>query len=244
LHPEVRQAVVRNIGQFEKKETIDLLYPLLHSKHESYFVRASIATAIGKSIKENEMSSSRDNANKEKMISQLKEIVKTSSSFRNVIATGAIDGLKELSKDKDDDTVVDIANFLIQYTSPRNEYFRRLSATFALSRFLHSKSHSNSDEKNPRLQEMNRKVFSLLLELLQDSKRKVKINACKAFAEPDAKPSTPDTSTFRTIEALIHVAEHDVDGFVRREAERCANIIKEWIKEWSEKSLTVDTLLR
>ncbi len=72
---------------------------------------------------------------KEKTISQLKDIVKTSKSFRNVIANGAIDGLKELSKDKNTDTVVDIANFLIENTNSQNEYFKRL-ATSALSKFL------------------------------------------------------------------------------------------------------------
>jgi aminopeptidase N len=244
LHPEVRQAIVRNIGQFEKKESINLLNPLLHNKDESYFVRANLATAIGKSLKEDEISSSFGNADKEKMISQLKEIVKSSNSFRNVIATGAIEGLKELSKDNNRDTVIDIANFLIKNTTSENEYFKRLAATSALSKFLRAKNYNVDNEKNAKLEEINRKVFKRLLELLQDSKRKVKINACKAFAEPDAKPSMPDASTVETIEALVRVAERDIDAFVRREAERCANIIREWIKEWSDKPLTVKTSLR
>jgi hypothetical protein len=82
------------------------------------------------------------------------------------------------------------------------------------------------------------------LKLLLDSRRKVKINACKAFADPDAKPLMPNAAIFETIQALIHVAEHDIDTFVRREAERCANIIREWINEWSSKPLTLDTKIR
>jgi aminopeptidase N len=238
LHPEIKQAIVRNIGQFEREESINLLESLLHLQNESYFLRANAATAIGKSSK-NKISSL-DNIKKEKIISLLKEIVIISKSFRNVIANGAIDGLKEFSKDKDKDIVVDIANFLIHNTNSNNEYFKRLASTSALSKFLRT-IKDNDDEK---LEEMNQKVFNHLLGLLKDKRRKVKINACKAFADNDAKPARPDTKIFEAIDALIYVAEHDLDGFIRREAERCVNIMREWIKEWSSKPPTLDIKLR
>jgi aminopeptidase N len=241
LHPEIKQAIVRNIGQFEREESINLLESLLHLQNESYFLRANAATAIGKSSK-NKISSL-DNIKKEKIISLLKEIVIISKSFRNVIANGAIDGLKEFSKDKDKDIVVDIANFLIHNTNSNNEYFKRLAATSALSKFLRT-IKDNDDEKNTKLEEMNQKVFYHLLGLLKDKRRKVKINACKAFADNDAKPARPDTKIFEAIDALIYVAEHDLDGFIRREAERCVNIMREWIKEWSSKPPTLDIKLR
>jgi aminopeptidase N len=241
LHPEIKQAIVRNIGQFEREESINLLESLLHLQNESYFLRANAATAIGKSSK-NKISSL-DNIKKEKIISLLKEIVIISKSFRNVIANGAIDGLKEFSKDKDKDIVVDIANFLIHNTNSNNEYFKRLAATSALSKFLRT-IKDNDDEKNTKLEEMNQKVFNHLLGLLKDKRQKVKINACKAFADNDAKPARPDTKIFEAIDALIYVAEHDLDGFIRREAERCVNIMREWIKEWSSKPPTLDIKLR
>ena len=147
-----------------------------------------------------------------------------------------------MSKDKNKDIVVDIANFLIENTSSENEYFKRLAATSALSKFIHTRD--DNDVKNTNLQQMNRKVFNKILELLNDSRRKVKINACKALVDRDAKPSTTDASIFEAISALIHVGEHDVDGFVRREAERCANIMREWIREWSSKPLTLGLKLR
>jgi aminopeptidase N len=246
LHPEVKQAIVRNIGQFERKESINLLESLLYQQNESYILRANAATAIGKSIK-NE-TSSLDNIKKEKILSLLKENVKISESFRNVIASGAIDGLKEFSKDNDKDIVVDIANFLIENTDSNNEYFKRLAATSALSKFLHTAKNNGADndeeQKNANLEEMNQKVFNQLLRLLRDQRRKVKINACKAFADNDAKPSRPDSKIFEAIDALIYVAEHDLDGFVRREAERCATIIREWIKEWSSKPPILDIKIR
>jgi aminopeptidase N len=43
---------------------------------------------------------------------------------------------------------------------------------------------------------------------------------------------------------LVYVAEHDLDGFIRREAERSANIIREWINEWSAKPPTLLIKLR
>jgi len=241
LHPEIKQAIVRNIGQFEREESINLLEPLLHLQNESYFLRANAATAIGKSSK-NKISSL-DNMKKEKIIALLKETVILSKSFRNVIANGAIDGLKEFSKDKDKDMVVDIANFLIENTNSNNEYFKRLSATSALSKFLRT-AKDNDDEKNTKLEEMNQRVFNHLLGLLKDKRRKVKINACKAFADNDAKPARPDIKIFEAIDALVYVAEHDLDGFIRREAERCVNIMRVWIKEWSSKPPTLDIKLR
>jgi aminopeptidase N len=243
LHPEVKQAIVRNIGQFERKESTNLLESLLYQQNESYFLRANAATAIGKSSK-NEISDP-DNIKKERIISLLKENVKISESFRNVIASGAIDGLKEFSKDNDKDIVVDIANFLIVNTNFNNEYFKRLAATSALSKFLcAAKNNHDNDEKNIKLDEMNQKVFNQLLRLLKDKRRRVKINACKALADNDAKPNRPDSKIFEAIDALIYVAEHDLDGFVRKEAERCASVMREWIKEWSSKPPIVDVKIR
>ena len=72
------------------------------------------------------------------------------------------------------------------------------------------------------LKEMNQKVFSRHLELLRDKLRKVKINVCKAITD-SAKPSRLILKYLKPMEAMIFVAEHDLDGFVRKEAERCAH---------------------
>jgi aminopeptidase N len=91
---------------------------------------------------------------------------------------------------------------------------------------------------------MNQKVFDQLLGLLKDKRRLVKMNACKAFADNESKPTRPDVKLFKSLEELIFVAEHDLDGFIRREAERSANIIREWINEWSSKPSTLLIKLR
>ncbi|MFZ0896985.1 MAG: M1 family aminopeptidase, partial [Candidatus Nitrosopolaris sp.] len=154
LRAEIRRAVLRNIGEFEKEDSIKLLEPILLKEDESYFVRAAAAAAIGKSSK-NASSSTK----KEKIIPLLKTAVKKTSSFQNVIAAGAIDGLKELSKDKDDDVIVEIANFLIENSHYNEDYSIRLAATSALGKFL----HTTNDENSPTLEEINQKAFDQLL---------------------------------------------------------------------------------
>ena len=46
------------------------------------------------------------------------------------------------------------------------------------------------------------------------------------------------------MDALIYVAEHDIDGFVRRNAEANVNVLMGWIKEWSSKPPTLDIKIR
>jgi aminopeptidase N len=54
----------------------------------------------------------------------------------------------------------------------------------------------------------------------------------------------PDPSLLEAVDALINVAKHDLDAYVRREAERCVNKLREWINEWSSKPFNRDIMLR
>ena len=40
LRPETKQAIVQNLGQFEREESITLLESILYQQKELYFVRA------------------------------------------------------------------------------------------------------------------------------------------------------------------------------------------------------------
>jgi hypothetical protein len=54
------------------------------------------------------------------------------------------------------------------------------------------------------------------------------------LADDNAKFGTKiDPKIFQVINALIDVAQYDIDGFVRRRAETSLNIIRERINEWS-----------
>jgi aminopeptidase N len=54
----------------------------------------------------------------------------------------------------------------------------------------------------------------------------------------------PDPSLLEAVDALINVAKHDLDAYVRREAESCVNKLREWINEWSSKPFNLDIMLR
>ena len=54
----------------------------------------------------------------------------------------------------------------------------------------------------------------------------------------------PDPSLLEAVDALMNVAKHDLDVYVRRETERCANKLTEWINEWFSKPSNLDIMLR
>lgn len=251
IHPKIKRAIIKNIGIFEREESIELLEPFVTDNNdevkESDFTRSAAATAIGKSSK-SAMSSPSGKKNKF-TIPLLKNLVHSSNSFQNIVATGAIDGLKELSSPKDSDEFIvsDIADFLIENTLHDKDYFIRARATSALGKFLYNKN-KNIKEKNTKIDNFNQRVFNRLTELLKDDRRRIKINACLALADDAAKFDTtvdkPDRRIYESIDALIFVAEHDIDGFVRRNAEASVNVLREWIKEWSSNPPTLDIKIR
>ncbi len=118
------------------------------------------------------------------------------TSFQNTVAQGAIAGLKEFAGDKD------IATFLIRKSMNGNYHRVREAATFALGRFVDG----------------NQAVSDHLKGLLADKWFRVRINACRAFAEGEVAKAIPD---------LNRIAQSDLDNRVRRVAEECVNIIRD-----------------
>lgn len=182
-HPKARRAVVRAIGEF-KRDSVNLLKPMV--KDESYFVSSDAATAIGKSKR-------RD------VIPMLKQLSDTTNTFQNIVAQGAIAGLKEFQGDGE------ISSFLIAKSQYGNHHRVREAATFALSKFV------------SKTAPQGREVLEQLKKLLTDRWYRVRINACRAFADAEEPDAIPD---------LTWVAEHDLDQRVRRVAEECINLIR------------------
>jgi aminopeptidase N len=238
---QAKRSVMRNIGAFERPESIPLL--LKYLQDENCFMQSAAATAIGKSCKNMHAS---DTQKKETIIRKLKEIVTAPSTFQNVVAQGAINGLKEFCKHDDAKIVVDVANFMMEKTSNDNEYFTRVSATAALGKFLKTDDRVNMSNKDDgaAAKKMNQKVFDCLVNLLQDERQRVKMNACTSLADTDAKPCKLDSRLMLSVESLVDVAEHDLDGFVRSQSERSANVIREWIKELASNPPKIDAKLR
>ncbi|MEM3159185.1 MAG: M1 family aminopeptidase [Nitrososphaera sp.] len=179
-HPKARRAVVRAIGEFRREEAVSLLKSHLHE--ESYFVESEAATAIGKTKSMDAMP-------------LLKKALET-QTFQNVVAQGAIAGLKEFADEKE------VASILVEKSRYGNHHRVREAATFALGRFVDG----------------NNTVVDHLKMLLSDKWFRVRINACRAFADAGYAKALPD---------LTRVAETDLDHRVRRIAEECINLIKE-----------------
>jgi aminopeptidase N len=202
-----------------------LLEPFINNENyeESDFVKSVVATAIGKSS-----INSSSKTKMQRIIPSLMKLINHDNTFQNIVATGAINGLKELSNDTNKNIVTDIADFLVNNTEDYNKYFIRSTATSALGKFLYIKDYNKNSN------DFNQKIFEQLLKLLKDKRRKIKINACTALADDNAKFGTKiDPKIFQVINALIDVAQYDIDGFVRRRAETSLNIIRERINEWS-----------
>ncbi len=251
FHSKVKRSIIKNIGMFEREESIDLLEAYLtvnggDRDGESDFIKSAAATAMGRSGKR--LPSSPSGKKNEFIIPLLKKLVQSTNTFQNVVATGAIDGLKELSPKEGDEVVAsDIANFLIENTQQEKDYFIRSRATSALGKFLYGKNNKNVETS--KTDGFNQRVLDRLVELLKDNRRRIKINACLALADDEAKFDTsattgPDRRIYESMDALIYVAEHDIDGFVRRNAEASVNVLREWIKEWSSKPPTLDIKIR
>lgn len=185
-HPKARRAVVKALGDFRRHETVAMLKPYLHE--ESYFVESEAVTAMGRT-------KSAD------AIPMLKKAAET-TSFQNIVAQGAISGLKEFPDDKD------IASLLVKKSKLGNHHRVREAATFALAKFVD-----------------NNAVVDQLRLLLSDSWFRVRINACRAFADAEYVKAIPD---------LARVAETDLDHRVRRVAEECINLIKDAAKKPKE----------
>jgi aminopeptidase N len=153
-HPKIRRAVVKAIGEFKKEESLELIRPLLQDDG-SYFVKSEAATAIGKTKSKS-------------AIAILKKATET-TTFQNIVAQGAIAGLKEFTGDKE------VAEFMIEKSKYGNYHRIREAATFALGRFA----------GNPA-------VVDHLKILLTDKWFRVRINTCRALADAELVTAIPD----------------------------------------------------
>ncbi len=235
LHPKVKRAVVFTIGKFERKESIPRLKQILEHDKEGYFLRSDAATAIAKSS----LKSNRDE--KMDVIYKLEKLITDSNSFRQVIAQGAISGLREFFNDSDPTIIIRIGTFLVERTSNINSYYIRSAAISALRKFLHTKNHQSNND----IISLNDKVFDQLvnlldIELLNDSRRRIKINAASSLVDPDALGTVPDQKTFKTINVLTSAVQYEVDGFVRKSVERSLYVIRDYLTKWIESPPTIE----
>jgi aminopeptidase N len=236
LSNHVKRAILKNIGLFERTDSIYVLISILNDPTiDSDFIKSAAVAAIGKSCK---TASSQE---KKRIMLFLKEIVNSSDSFQSVVATGALDGLGELSSERNVDNkeiYLEVGNFILQNTSASKDYFIRAKSSKLLGKFLINKMESTDSD----IVNLNQRIFDRLRDLLKDERRKIKMNACEALSDEDAKfTKFPDKITYESIQILVELAREDLDGFVRRKAETSANHIREWIHSWSGTPLLIDS---
>lgn len=182
-HPKVRSSIILALGEFRKSELLQEFAQILIDKSESYGVRAAAGVAAGKT---------KDTA----AIVHLRNAAKT-SSFREIIARGALNGLKEFAPNED------VALFTKDMTFYGNPTRVREAATSCLGKFVAD----------------NRFVLDHLKKnLLTDAWWRVRSNACKALSEGESTEAIPD---------LEWVSKHDINAEVRRTAEECIIMLKQ-----------------
>jgi aminopeptidase N len=182
--PRVRRALVAAIGAFRRKETIDMLKPVLDSNTESYAVQSQVATAMGKT-------------KEPQMVAMLKAIIEDKETYLDLVARGAIAGLKEFAGDND------VASFILEKSKYGNRQKIREAATSALGKFAAGDKRIADDLRNV---------------LLRDKWFRIRKNACIALAEAEITDAISD---------LKWVADHDIDAGVRRVADECVISLEE-----------------
>ena len=114
LDLRIQESIIANVANFSVGDSLKYLYPLVG--HNNYYIAYNATYAIGnivsKLAKENKISKKE----KDETIQFLKEIVKKeieNESFQNLRGIGAIYALAPFSDDLEENTILDVADFLI-----------------------------------------------------------------------------------------------------------------------------------
>ena len=177
-HPKVRRAVVRSIGEFRKKDSIDKLLPLLNND-ESYFVQAEAALAIGKT-------------KAKEALEHLKNALNI-RSFNEIIASNAIQGIAESRE---------LLDIILAKTEDNEHHRVREAATLALAKYL------DNDKAYDRLLALLRdrwfKVRINAIKAFEEAKAEKAIKALEEVASRDLEPRVRRAAE----EALISIREY------------------------------------
>lgn len=237
LDPRVRKDLVHALGFYKNESAIKALKKIFH-KENSPFVKYESIIAIAK------CTHNLDLQEKEHYIEELKDLAYIPSfRYNNTRATiiGLIEITKSISTNK---KIIDnISAYIIEKTKSNNPFDVRLDAINQLGNLIRYEDG-----------EINRKVFFQLISLLNEPRFGLQQAVCRSLVHKRAIPYTkkdnkpkmflPDEYTKETIEKLTNVAENDLDGWVRREAEVSLNKIKDWFTEWSDSELILDRDIR
>jgi aminopeptidase N len=199
-NPRTKAVLVEGLRKFDNSELSEIFQTILDDVRQSYFVQSQAARGFGKMADDNS-------------ISILEQVLEKDRSFKNVVAQGAIVGLRifATTRTRNQDLKTKIINLLIDKTSTENYENVRIYATSALGFFI---SDRNGNIVNPG--------YEQIIKLLTDTKSVLVRNySCVALGR-----AFHYTKNQTVIDQLKNVAEHDPDGQVRQTALDSISLIK------------------
>jgi len=135
---KIKESIVEALGSFSKSDLFDLLKPILENDNESANVQYAAAVAIAKST------------SAEKTIPLLSSLLDR-KSYKNIIARGAIEGLKIISLEATKSETIDtVESILIEKSKRGNDDRIRQAAISALgylARYYKERSHTITNLK-------------------------------------------------------------------------------------------------
>jgi aminopeptidase N len=193
--PKIRRVVIDSMANFRKIDSFDLLKKIVQNDNADPYERYSAAIAIS-------------NTGHEESLALLKALTDT-TSYHNLVARGAIEGLKIIAIDSKDKRIKeDVESFVIKKAKDSTESRLKRNTTSALG-YL------------GRYAENKTKIIEQLKEQLYDESFYIRNTACVAIA--NALEGTNDSNA---IEELRKIAKEDSNSIVRATAIACINIIK------------------
>jgi aminopeptidase N len=194
---KVKESLVHALGSFSKADSFDLLKPILENNNESGNVQYAAAVAIARSGSE------------EKSIPLLSTLLDR-KSYKNIVARGALEGLKIISLESSKRETVDtVESILIEKSKVGNEGRIRQTATSALGYLARNYKDRTS-------------IITHLKELLNDGSIHIRNSAyaslCNAFRY------TQDTQIVQDLKQAI---SDEGSEFVKQTANRSIRLIEE-----------------
>jgi aminopeptidase N len=202
-HPKVRRAIVRAIGEFRKKENIELLSTLLEND-KSYFVQAECALSIGKT------------RSKEGLQYLIKAL--DMRSFNEVIAANAIQGIAEIK---------DRLDIIISKCSYEEHHSVREAATLALEKYVNEESAYDK-----LIELLNDKWFKVrinAIKALTNAKVEKAIPELEVVAKRDLEPRVRRVAEEAILEIKEYMKKPEEISKMKEEIDRLKIINKELV---------------
>ena len=148
--------------------------------------------------------------------------------------------MTSFSDDPEEDTILDVADFLVICSKYGNPHELRTSAISSLGNFLRYVTKKDGKETV----KFNDKVFEQLKNVIKAKRFGIQNTALNSLVRIINKIDKPDDKVMEAIDELTWIAQHDTDGWVRRVAETSLNDLRKWIRDWLTQPLKLEYKIR